>query len=118
MEFGNRLKELRQQHGLTQAELANILDLGPTAISNYEANRNEPSFEKLVQLANYFDVSCDYLLGMSDKYLPVGGEVLDKDIIEIFHLYQEMDLTSVNELKNYSNYLIYKQNKNFSKSNK
>lgn len=110
MEFGNRLKELRQQHGLTQADLANLLDLGPTAISNYEANRNEPAFDKLVQLANYFEVSCDYLLGMSDKYLPVGGEVLDKDIIEIFNLYQEMDLAGVNELKNYSKYLIYKQN--------
>lgn len=115
MEFGNRLRELRQQHGLTQAELANFLDLGATAISNYEANRNEPAFDKLVQLATYFDVSCDYLLGTSDKYLPIGGEVLDRDMIEIFHLYQEMDFTSVNELKSYSNYLIYKQNMRNSK---
>lgn len=110
MEFGNRLKELRQQHGMTQADLADLLNLGPTAISNYEANRNEPAFDKLVQLASYFEVSCDYLLGKSDKYLPVGGEVLDKDIIEIFDLYQEMNLTSVNELKHYSKYLIYRQN--------
>ena len=115
MEFGNRLKELRQQHGLTQAELANFLDLGATAISNYESNRNEPAFDKLVQLATYFDVSCDYLLGTSDKYLPVAGEVLDRDIIEIFNLYQEMDGTSVNELKSYSYYLIYKQNMRNSK---
>jgi len=109
MEFGNRLKELRQQHGLTQADLANLLELGPTAISNYEANRNEPAFDKLVQLANYFEVSCDYLLGMSDKYLPVQGEVIDRDILEIFHLYQEMDSSCVSELKNYAQYLIYKQ---------
>lgn len=115
MEFGNRLKELRQQHGLTQAELANFLDLGATAISNYESNRNEPSFDKLVQLATYFDVSCDYLLGTSGHYLPVDGLVLDGDMIEIFQLYQEMDFTSVNELKSYSNYLIYKQNKKNSK---
>lgn len=109
MEFGNRLKELRQQRGLTQADLAHLLDLGPTAISNYEANRNEPAFDKLVQLANYFEVSCDYLLGMSDKYLPVQGEVIDKDILEIFNLYQEMDASYVPELKSYARYLIYKQ---------
>lgn len=112
MVFGNRLKELRQQKGLTQADLANLLNLGPTAISNYEANRNEPTFEKLLQLAEYFEVSCDYLLGKSDKYLPVEGEIIDRDIIEIFNLYQEMNLESIEEFKNFAKYLLYRQNKN------
>lgn len=112
MGFGNRLKELRQQKGLTQADLANILNLGPTAISNYEANRNEPTFEKLLQLAEYFEVSCDYLLGKSDKYLPVEGEIIDCDIIEIFNLYQEMNLESIAEFKNFAKYLLYRQNTN------
>ena len=110
MEFGHRLKELRQQKGLTQADLANLLELGATAISNYEANRNEPAYDKLIQLADYFDVSCDYLLGKSDNFLPVRGEVIDRDMIEIFNLYQQMDLASINELKHYSRYLVYRQN--------
>ena len=86
MNFNVRLKQLRQKHKLTQSELADILGLKPTAISNYESKRNEPSFDKLIALSRYFDVSCDYLLGVSDAYLPVGGEVLDKDIVEFFNI--------------------------------
>ena len=109
MEFGSRLKELRQKNGLTQSALADIIGLKPTAISNYEANRNQPSFEVLVQLANHFEVSCDYLLGVSDKYLPVMGEVLDKDIVDFYDLYQKMDVESAKELKLYAEYQLYKQ---------
>lgn len=109
MKFNARLKQLRQKHKLTQGELAEILGLKPTAISNYESERNEPSFDKLIALSKYFDVSCDYLLGVSDSYLPVGGEVLDRDIVEFFDLYKQLSTESVNELKCFAKYLIYKQ---------
>jgi transcriptional regulator with XRE-family HTH domain len=109
MNFNIRLKQLRQKHKLTQSELADILNLKPTAVSNYESRRNEPSFEKLIALSKYFDVSCDYLLGISDAYLPVGGEVLDKDIVEFFSIYQQLSLENVKDLKNFANYLLYKQ---------
>lgn len=110
MNFNLRLKQLRQRHKLTQSELAAILGLKPTAISNYESKRNEPSFDKLIALSKYFDVSCDYLLGVSDAYLPVGGEVLDKDIVEFFNLYQQLNSDATTELKSFVQYLIYKQN--------
>ena len=109
MNFNIRLKQLRQKHKLTQSELAEILGLKPTAVSNYESRRNEPSFDKLISLSKYFDVSCDYLLGISDAYLPVGGEVLDKDIVDFFNLYQQLDQTYANELKSFASYLLYKQ---------
>ena len=111
MNFNVRLKSLRQKKKLTQSELADILGLKPTAISNYESKRNEPSFEKLIALSKYFDVSCDYLLGVSDAYLPVGGEVLDKDIVEFFNLYQQMDTESTKDLRAYADYLLYRQEK-------
>lgn len=109
MNFNVRLKQMRQKNKLTQSELADILSLKPTAISNYESKRNEPSFDKLIALSKYFDVSCDYLLGITDTYLPVGGEVLDKDIVEFFNLYQQLDDSSVKEVRSFVNYLIYKQ---------
>ena len=109
MNFNIRLKQLRQKHKLTQSELADILGLKPTAVSNYESRRNEPSFDKLIALSKYFDVSCDYLLGISDAYLPVGGEVLDKDIVEFFSIYQQLNPDYVKELKSFANYLLYKQ---------
>ncbi len=109
MDFNVRLKQLRQKHKLTQSELADILGLKPTAVSNYESRRNEPSFDKLIALSKYFDVSCDYLLGISDAYLPVGGEVLDKDIVDFFSVYQQLNTDSVKELQDYTAYLMYKQ---------
>ncbi len=109
MVFSKRLKMLRQKHRITQGELADILSLKPTAISNYESERNEPSFDKLIALSKYFDVSCDYLLGVTDSYLPIGGEVLDREIVEFFQLYQQLSSESVMELTSFAKYLIYKQ---------
>ena len=100
---------LRQKYRLTQSDLANILELKPTAISNYESERNEPSFDKLIALAQYFDVSCDYLLGVTDSYLPIGGEVLDRDIVDFFQLYQQLSGDSIVELRHFARYLLYKQ---------
>jgi transcriptional regulator with XRE-family HTH domain len=109
MKFNKRLRQLRQKNNLTQGDLAEILGLKPTAISNYESERNEPSFEKLIALSKYFDVSCDYLLGVTDSYLPVGGEVLDKDIVDFFDLYKQLTPKGVREIKNYVQYLLYKE---------
>ena len=110
MDFGKRLKELRQQKGVTQADLAKYLDVGATAISNYEANRNEPTLDKLIQLADFFQVSCDYLLGSVGTFFPVLEGNLDRDLFEIITLYQQMDSKNTSELITFSRYLIYKQN--------
>ena len=111
MKFNVRLKQLRQRNRLTQSELAQMLNLKPTAISNYESCTNEPSLEKLVSLAKYFDVSCDYLLGLTEAYLPIGGEVLDKDIVEFFNNYQKLSPESLALLHEYIEFLIYRQEK-------
>lgn len=109
MEFNTRLKQLRLDNNLTQRDLANMLGVKPTAISNYESQRNEPSFDKLIALSKYFEVSCDYLLGITDSYLPIGGEILDSDILDLFDMYQQMNQEHVEEFKNYGKYLLYKQ---------
>jgi Predicted transcriptional regulators len=96
---------------LTQKELADILGLKPTAICNYESRRNEPSIEKIVALSEYFDVSCDYLLGVSDAYLPVYNNGPDNEIVDFFQLYQRLNKENIIEVKNYMKYLLYKQEK-------
>ncbi|MBQ9118725.1 MAG: helix-turn-helix transcriptional regulator [Lachnospiraceae bacterium] len=111
MNFNTRLKQLRQKHHLTQGDLADILALKPTAISNYESGRNEPSFEKLIALSRYFNVSCDYLLGITDAYFPVSGEVIDKDMVEFFNLYQQLDVESSRQVRDYADYLLYRLEK-------
>lgn len=59
--FGDRLKELREDKSLTQEDLAKILGLKRTTISSYETNLAFPSFEIAIKIANYFNVSLDYL---------------------------------------------------------
>ena len=107
MKFNTHRQQIEQQ--ITQSELADILGLKPTAISNYESSRNEPSFEKLIILAKIFDVSCDYLLGISDSYISNSGKFLDKDIEDFLEMYQQLDQENIKELKNYLQYLLYKQ---------
>ena len=62
--FGERIKELRQNAGLTQQQLADRIWVSKAAISNYELYERNPSPEILVKLAKVFHVSVDYLLGI------------------------------------------------------
>ena len=63
---GNRIKKLREEKQLKQEELAKILSISPSAIGMYERDAREPNDELTLKLAEYFNVSTDYLLGKSD----------------------------------------------------
>lgn len=73
--FSQRLRILRKKYGMTQAELANVLQYGCTAIANYESGRNQPSLQDLIKLADFFDVSTDFLLGRSNVPDPYISEI-------------------------------------------
>ncbi|MEV2911018.1 helix-turn-helix transcriptional regulator [Paenibacillus larvae] len=66
LSFNTRLKDLRALHNLKQTDVANILGLGVRVIQAYESGDRTPPIEKMVTLADYFDVSLDYLVGRSD----------------------------------------------------
>ena len=65
-EFQNRLKELRIEKELTQKQLAEMLQTTDDSIYSWEKGRSQPSIEMLRKICQYFDVSADYLLGLSD----------------------------------------------------
>ena len=65
MTFADRLRELRSTRGLTQKDVYTAIGVSPIVYQRYEYGRS-PSFEKLLALADYFDVSLDYLVGRSD----------------------------------------------------
>ena len=60
--IGNRLKTLREEHTLLQKELAKKLGLTQQTISLYESNKREPDIKTLKKIANFFEVSVDYLI--------------------------------------------------------
>ncbi|MFD1441235.1 helix-turn-helix domain-containing protein [Lacticaseibacillus hegangensis] len=64
--LGDRLKKLRGD-GRTQEDVAKAIGVSRAAYSHFENNRNEPDNDTLKKLAQYYDVSIDYLLGKSDK---------------------------------------------------
>lgn len=72
--FSVRLKELRKEKRLTQKQLAEILFVDDTSISKYENGKNGPENLILQQMADYFNVSIDYLLGRSDNRNSTNSE--------------------------------------------
>ena len=64
--FAERLRELRLSRDLSQQELGEKLTVNRKSISHWERNTYEPDYETLVKIAQYFEVSTDYLLGLSD----------------------------------------------------
>ena len=66
MDFKSRLKQLRSNRGLPQQTLASEIHISDTALQNYEYGKRQPNLDILLALADYFDVSLDYLCGRSD----------------------------------------------------
>jgi len=66
MEFYERIRSLRNEKGLTQKEAAAELGIGYRAYQCYEYNQRYPDVPGLVAIADFFDVSLDYLMGRSD----------------------------------------------------
>ncbi len=62
-----RLKELRKKKGVTQLKLAMDLGLNQNSVSRYETGEREADYKTLIMLADYFDVTVDYLLERTDE---------------------------------------------------
>ena len=72
-----RLSELRKARGITQQRVAVDLGMEQTSISAYEAGKYLPTVDALVKLADYFNVSTDYLLGLTDAKPRLAGQMDD-----------------------------------------
>ena len=68
MDFGEIVKDLRKEKGLTQQELAKELNLSQSAITKLEKKLREPTGSTLLAYANFFNVSLDYLLNRENNY--------------------------------------------------
>lgn len=65
--FAGRIRELRNMKNLSQTDIAKLIGVTKTQISDLENAKTSTTIEKAVVLADYFDVSLDYLVGRSDK---------------------------------------------------
>lgn len=89
--FPQILKQLRTANGMTQDDLAVVLKVSRSTIAGYEARNNQPDYDKLVQIADYYKVTIDYLLSGEVKSVQdssartISDKELDKQMIESFH---------------------------------
>ena len=67
MKFGEKLKELRTENGVTQKQLANAINFAQSRISDWEKEVTEPSANAIIAIALLFNVATDYLLGLEDE---------------------------------------------------
>lgn len=86
VDFGNRLKRMRNQEKLTQQQLADRLGVTKSVVSYYELQERYPSPEILIKLASIFRVSTDYLLGLAHEESVSLSGLTEDDALLVKHL--------------------------------
>lgn len=81
MKFSNKLRNLIEERNLTQKKVANDLNIAPSTMGGYVQGSSEPDFETLKRIAEYFNVSADYLLGV--KSINCNGSAED-ELLRVF----------------------------------
>lgn len=97
--IGERLLELRKDAGLTQDELASILCINKHSISSYEREKSEPPDAIKIAIARHFNVSVDYLLGITDNPVPIDQQP------PLLRLPSRFPQHAIAELMHYAEYL-------------
>lgn len=77
----NRIKQLREEIGMTQVRLSIELEVAQETISAYENGKHYPSIPSLIKLMKIFNTGIDYILGFSDIRMPVASMSDDEQII-------------------------------------
>lgn len=90
--FGKRLKELRKERQMTQQELADIIGVTKVSISGYESGNRFPSIDRITDLAYYFEVTTDYLLGRDVEIENSKVKLCDEDVKFITNLKENQKL--------------------------
>lgn len=91
----NRLKEIREDRGLRQEDVAGVIGVHTTTISKYEVGTSQLTESLILKFCQYYHVTSDYLLGLSDYPRPAVSE-MDTDLLRAYHAASEKDRAIVN----------------------
>lgn len=73
----NRIRELREDRDLRQIDVSDATNIDQKTLSNYETGRTNPDSEAIIKLADFFGVTCDYLLGVSERNLENMNDAIE-----------------------------------------
>lgn len=110
----NRIKELRKANNKTQRDIANLTGYGQTLVSKWENFEREPDNSTLKKIANYFNVSVDYLIGNEQELKKVGIQpTYTATQQKILNLISDMSEEDLHDIEIFiRGYKSGKQNKN------
>lgn len=116
--FGKRLATLRKQKELSQYELADRLGFSRGQIANYEQGKREPDYGTLEKIADFFEVTTDYLLGRtdipsppdtdSDSRLEYYKHKIATEFPDVDLMFKDMETLSAEEMKEVYEYIKFK----------
>lgn len=102
----NRIRILRKEHGLSQQALANLLEVNQTAVSQWERGATTPSATAMNDLCKLWNVTPDYLLGISDiKNASILDGIDAKELQQLKELVDQLTPEQQQELLRYGRYL-------------
>ena len=113
--FLSRFRGLLEEYGKTQKEICADLEIRNQKLSNWKTGYSEPNFDDIIMLANYFDVSTDYLLGKSDDFgnISVKAETapaLPKESQELLDIFDSLDKFHQVQVLEYARYFSMREN--------
>lgn len=106
--IGIRLKELRAATNKTQADVASYLGISRASYSHFENDRNEPDNITLSKLADYFNVTTDYLLGRKVKQLASNNRNEKADLVAA-HIDDDVSESDMKQITDFIDFLKSKQ---------
>ena len=74
----NRIRELREDRDLRQIDVALATEIDQKTLSNYETGKTNPDSYAIIRLADFFGVTCDYLLGVSERNIYNAADILNE----------------------------------------
>ena len=99
--IGKRMKEVRKLRGYTQEDIANKLAVSVSAVKKWEQDKTDPNTALFVELADYLDVSLDYLLNRSDDLSRIP--TVENDLLDSF---RQLDEAGQNEVLSFAKYKL------------
>lgn len=118
MKFNSILKRLREEKEITQTELSKIINISNRVLGYYESDRFPTDPEILIKLANFFEVSVDYLLG--NETIKTIKKELTREEIDLIEMYRELDRKGKDDILEFVDlkHERYERNKKLSDSPK
>lgn len=105
----NRMKLLREQHNLSQTDLARILNISRQSYNFYENEKRDPDTEMLIRIADFFNVSLDYLLGRTNDPSLLTQEKTPSYQEEVLRDIGDITPEMASEVRQFISYLKHKE---------